>query len=77
MTIPPTAEATIHRFHANGFPAVLISENFFGGTVQDPAAQPNNPQYHRWADTGVDADYTASIARATALTAWTLANMNP
>jgi bacterial leucyl aminopeptidase len=71
---PADSRSDHSSFQRNGFPAVLISENFFGGTVQDPAAEPNNPQYHRWTDTGVDVDYVTSIARATALAAWTLAN---
>jgi leucyl aminopeptidase len=71
---PADSRSDHSSFQRNGFPAVLISENFFGGTVQDPAAEPNNPQYHRSTDTGVDADYVTSIARATALAAWTLAN---
>ncbi len=71
---PADSRSDHSSFQRNGFPAVLVSENFFGGTVQDPADEPNNPQYHRSTDTGFDADYTTSIARATALAAWTLAN---
>ena len=71
---PADSRSDHSSFQRNGFPAVLVSENFFGGTVQDPADEPNNPQYHRWTDTGIDADYATSIARATALAAWTLAN---
>ena len=37
-------------FQRNGFPAVIVSENFFGGTVEQPADEPNNPQYHRRTD---------------------------
>ena len=71
---PADSRSDHSSFQRNGFPAVIVSENFFGGTVEQPADEPNNPQYHRRTDTGIDAAYATSIARATALAAWTLAN---
>ena len=60
-------------FQRNGFPRSSCPE-LFGGTVEQPAEEPNNPQYHRRTDTSIDVAYATSIARATALAAWTLAN---
>ena len=71
---PADSRSDHSSFQRNGFPATMVSENFFGGTVARPADEPNNPQYHRWTDTGIDPVYATSIARATALAAWTLAN---
>lgn len=50
-------------FHRNGFPAVVVSEDFFANTVSEPLADPN-PQYHRAGDTVIDAAYGSDIACA-------------
>ena len=62
-------------FQERGFPAILVSENFFAGAVGQPDGSINNPNYHTAADTTIDAEYTTAIARAAALSAWTLANV--
>ena len=70
---PADSRSDHSSFQRNGFPAVIVCENFFGGTVVQPAGA-NNPQHHRRTDTTIDSAYATSIARATALAAWTLAN---
>ena len=47
---PADSRSDHSSFQRNGFPATMVSENFFGGTVARPADEPNNPQYHRWTD---------------------------
>ena len=46
-------------FHAQGYPAVLVSEDAFATPPGDP-----NPNDHRSADAVIDADYAADITRA-------------
>ncbi len=47
-------------FHQQGYPAVVVTEDFFGNLASEPAADPN-PNYHRNADAVVDAAYAADI----------------
>jgi hypothetical protein len=54
-------------FHQQGYPAVVVSEDFFTNLPSEPGADPN-PQYHRAADTVIDSAYAADIACAVALT---------
>jgi hypothetical protein len=48
-------------FHEQGYPAVVVSEDFFANLPSEPAADPN-PNYHRAADTVIDYEYAANIA---------------
>ncbi|BBO72363.1 hypothetical protein DSCA_62930 [Desulfosarcina alkanivorans] len=54
-------------FHQQGYPAVVLSEDFFINLASEPA-QDANPNYHKQLDTGIDnsyaADITCAIARA-------------
>jgi Zn-dependent M28 family amino/carboxypeptidase len=50
-------------FHAQGYPAVVVSEDFFANLASEPASDPN-PNYHRAADQVIDATYGARIACA-------------
>ena len=50
-------------FHQQGYPAVVVTEDFFGNLASEPAADPN-PDYHRNADAVVDAAYAAEIVCA-------------
>jgi hypothetical protein len=50
-------------FHQQGYPAVVVSEDFFGNLASEPMADPN-PNYHRNADAVVDASYAADIVCA-------------
>lgn len=50
-------------FHQQGYPAVLVSEDFFANLSSEPSADPN-PQYHRSGDTVVDLDYARDIVCA-------------
>jgi hypothetical protein len=50
-------------FHAQGYPAVVVSEDFFANMPMEPASD-GNPQYHRASDTVVDTTYLAAVARA-------------
>jgi hypothetical protein len=52
-------------FQAQGWPAALVSEDFFANLPGEPASDPN-PNYHRSGDTVVDADYAADIVCAMA-----------
>lgn len=70
---PADGRSDHSSFHMSGYPAVIISEDFFGGTTELPGEAPNNPHYHSRTDTGIDASYAASIARIAALAAWGLA----
>ena len=47
-------------FHQQGYPAVVVTEDFFGNLASEPMADPN-PNYHRNADSVVDAAYAADI----------------
>jgi hypothetical protein len=59
-------------FHRRGYPAVMISENFFPGQGAMSAPGEPNPQYHTPDDLPghVDVGYTATVARAVAAAAW-------
>jgi len=48
-------------FHQCGFPAVVVSEDFFANQGGEPAADPN-PNYHRSNDTVIDSTYGRDIA---------------
>jgi Peptidase family M28 len=54
-------------FHQQGWPAVVVTEDFFANASSEPASDPN-PNYHRTSDTVVDhafaADITCAVARA-------------
>jgi len=52
-------------FHAQGYPAVVVSEDFFVNQSGEPAAD-GNPNYHRNTDTVIDSAYGADIACAVA-----------
>jgi hypothetical protein len=60
-------------FHEQGYPAVLISEDFFPNRPSDPAADPN-PNYHSDADVEIDGRYAAEITRAMSLAVLDLAS---
>lgn len=85
--IPLTAEVYHHRpshpdpgqgfsdhtsFHKHGYPAVLVSENFFDGPGSTPPPGHPNPDYHLPDDTidNLDMGYAAQITRAVAAAAW-------
>ena len=72
-TDPADGRSDHTSFQSRGYPAILVSENFFGGTVTNPGGPPNNPNYHSANDVEIDAAFTTAIARAAALSAWTLA----
>lgn len=50
-------------FHQQGYPAILVSEDFFANLASEPGADPN-PNYHRAADTFVDLAYAQDIVCA-------------
>lgn len=52
-------------FHQQGYPAVVVSEDFFANLSTEPAADAN-PDYHRATDTAIDAGFAADIACAVA-----------
>jgi leucyl aminopeptidase len=67
-TDPTLVDGAINRsdhasFQEQGYPAVLVSEDFFPNRPSEPAADPN-PNYHSNADAVIDAGYAAAITRA-------------
>jgi hypothetical protein len=50
-------------FHQQGYPAILVTEDFFANLAAEPGADPN-PNYHRAADTFVDLAYARDIVCA-------------
>lgn len=50
-------------FQSHGYPAVVVSEDFFINLASEPTAD-SNPNYHRASDTAADAGYAAGIACA-------------
>jgi len=48
-------------FHQQGYPAVVVSEDFFVNLPTEPGADPN-PNYHRAADTVMDFNYASGVA---------------
>ncbi|HEX2077997.1 MAG TPA: M20/M25/M40 family metallo-hydrolase [Longimicrobium sp.] len=59
-------------FHRHGFPAVMISEDFFPGQETFPAPGDPNPDYHTPDDVigNLDTRYTTNIAHAVTAAAW-------
>ncbi len=53
-------------FHQQGYPAVLVSEDFFANLPSEPGYDPN-PNYHRFSDVTVDSTFGADITCAVAL----------
>src|SRR5262245_676896 len=53
-------------FHQQGYPAVVVSEDFFVNLASEPGADPN-PNYHETDDTQIDSAYAADITCAIAL----------
>jgi hypothetical protein len=65
---PTRVDGAINRsdhasFQEQGYPGVLLSEDFFPNRATEPAADPN-PNYHSDADIEVDGEYAAAITRA-------------
>ncbi|HEV2777618.1 MAG TPA: M20/M25/M40 family metallo-hydrolase [Solirubrobacteraceae bacterium] len=76
-TDPARFDGAINRsdhasFQEQGYPAVLVSEDFFPNRPGDPAADPN-PNYHSNTDTVIDAAYGADITRAVSVAVLQLA----
>jgi Zn-dependent M28 family amino/carboxypeptidase len=60
-------------FHQQGYPAVVVSEDFFANLVSEPSDDPN-PNYHRHGDTVIDSAYASDITCAVAFAVKDLAN---
>ena len=76
-TDPTRFDGAINRsdhasFQEQGYPAVLVSEDFFPNRPGDPAADPN-PNYHSNTDAVIDAAYGADITRAVSVAVLELA----
>jgi extracellular elastinolytic metalloproteinase len=70
----PAAGRSDHAsFQAQGYPAVVVSEDFFLDDGPDPAEPDANPSYHTPGDRVIDEAYTADIARAIGVAAWVAA----
>mgnify|MGYP002760802708 CR=1 FL=1 len=48
-------------FHQQGYPAVVVSEDFFINKPAEPSSD-SNPNYHRDSDTNVNSSYGVDIA---------------
>lgn len=57
-------------FQAQGFPAIVVCEDFFVGPGTDAPSSEENPNYHQPGDTTIDAEFAADITRAVAAAAW-------
>jgi hypothetical protein len=66
---PASGRSDHASFQAYGYPACLVSEDFFIDAPGGPAAD-SNPNYHRAADTAIDPAYAADLARVVAAAAW-------
>ena len=53
-------------FHQQGYPAVVVSEDFLANLATELGSDPN-PNYHRAANTVMDSSYSADITCAVAL----------
>jgi len=67
-TDPARFDGAINRsdhaaFQEQGYPGVLVSEDFFPNRPNEPTADPN-PNYHSNADVEIDGRYAAQITRA-------------
>jgi bacterial leucyl aminopeptidase len=72
----PAEERSDHAsFQLVGYPACVISEDFFAGPGPSSPHSEANPNYHKKGDTFVDPEYAADIARAVAAAAWETANL--
>jgi peptidase M28-like protein len=76
----PAAGRSDHAsFHERGWPAVVMSENFFVGPTEASPAATGTRQYHKDGDTVTDpdhnSDYAAEIARAVTAAALTMAGL--
>ena len=60
-------------FQEQGYPGVLVSEDFFPNRPDEPSFDPN-PNYHSNADIEVDGDYAAAITRAMSVAVLELAS---
>ncbi|MFN9621308.1 MAG: M28 family metallopeptidase [Cyanobacteriota bacterium] len=60
---PAIGRADHASFQNQGYPAVVISEDYFINQAGEGAPEPN-PNYHRFSDVSVNATYAADIARA-------------
>ncbi|HPH34447.1 MAG TPA: M28 family metallopeptidase [Methanoregulaceae archaeon] len=52
-------------FHQQGYPAIVVSEDYFANLPTEPGKDPN-PNYHTAKDTAIDAVYGSAIASAVA-----------
>ncbi len=72
-TDPARFDGAINRsdhaaFHEQGYPAVLVSEDFFPNRPGDPDPEGDpNPNYHSNSDIEIDGRYAAEITRAISL----------
>ncbi|MER8929197.1 M20/M25/M40 family metallo-hydrolase [Mesorhizobium sp. M0859] len=57
-------------FQAQGYPAIVVCEDFFVGPGTDAPAPEENPNYHQPGDTIIDAEFAADITRAVGAAAW-------
>ncbi|NWF85420.1 MAG: M20/M25/M40 family metallo-hydrolase, partial [Bryobacteraceae bacterium] len=70
---PGEGRSDHYSFHLEGYPACLISEDFFAGPgPTGPPANPN-PNYHQATDTTINEGYAAAISRAVTAAAWVAA----
>ena len=76
-TDPTRFDGAINRsdhasFQEQGYPGVLVSEDFFPNRPGEPDADPN-PNYHSNADAVIDGAYGADITRAVSVAVLELA----
>jgi len=59
-------------FHQQGYPAIVVTEDYFANMLTEPGKDPN-PNYHTSKDNVIDANYGTAIANAIACTVKELA----
>lgn len=70
---PAEGRSDHYSFHLEGYPACLVSEDFFVGPgPSGPPANPN-PNYHQATDKSINEGYAAAISRAVTAAAWVAA----
>jgi leucyl aminopeptidase len=70
---PAEARSDHYSFQVEGYAACLASEDFFAGPGAGSSQPEPNPNYHLPADTFINFDYAADIARVVIAAAWVAA----
>lgn len=71
----PADERSDHSsFQVHGYPACVLSEDFFGARRPDNTPEVLNPDYHSMRDKTISAEFAVELTRVVTGAAWLLAN---